>query len=794
MNDKAYTQLHTRLETFYSLPRGQGLEMIPFMDRMNPVLATDQRIIRLECLQMMNRDFHKLLSANEHDYWMYMLNDNSLKCCLESFFRLFPRPFDTAYHASDAPKSEQREEGKIYRRIFMIYYRLFSNFFLHSKGTDEEGTIPTQLNDVNEEEWLDVGSVIYQRNLFDVPKLFDLSSLYGYSNTMLATELLSKIFLSQPTYMHDLNDHILNTICVNWRDLFDAIPKLPTNQKSTSLHVKKLIYYLYDSTFSIRSLLDVFPLASYAFMMDSRETKTPQSYQFSNLLLECHDRVIHQLMNIVGEDSDSLFMCRQIKLNIVSISHVLFREYYMRNIEDLVTGSTHTNHSKSQHADTLFDRYFESIFTKEQIPRTKLEQLCKYTLDNQLTRQSTAIVLEFLDTLQNYCKSSFKDQPKLNLLLFQYNKLYGLTMWLEQIVVNESSLINVQSIQTISKFILDKLNESTQPSETIQEGEEIPSEALKQLKSFFPDFGVGFLQACLDYFKNDLTSTTNALMDNQLPAHIKKLDTKLTLQQKNALDFAVTGSSTTKHKPPTSLIETAQTYSNVGIHTPTSPVVSPSVWMDTDFFSQVRIGKKKDNRTNFNDIDETLQKRILLEYAYDDEYDDSYDNIVAGIGEGEHEDENFNKVKAKLDKHEEHHKSEKQQPIVHKQQQPKKSQPTQQPSQKQQAATGQVRSEQQLAAQEQQAQRGGGSSNRGGGQRGGARGGGRGGRGYHHGSSTAAASTPSHGSTQDDHHQTISDGNNQPENNSDRKFKGENKAKVANHDRKKRGAKKRMNL
>ena len=136
---QAFTKLHTKLENYYNLPKGQGLEMIPYMDRLNPVLVSDNRISRLECLQMVNRDFHKVLSVGEHDFWMYMLNDVSLKACIESLFRLLPRPFDIGFNELPSyPKSEHREEMKIFRRLFMIYYKLFMDFYVHGKGYNSD--------------------------------------------------------------------------------------------------------------------------------------------------------------------------------------------------------------------------------------------------------------------------------------------------------------------------------------------------------------------------------------------------------------------------------------------------------------------------------------------------------------------------------------------------------------------------------------------------------------------------------------------------------------------------------
>ncbi|EFC49025.1 predicted protein [Naegleria gruberi] len=849
---QSFTQLHTRLENYYSLGKGQGLEMIPFMDRLNPLLASDKRITRIECLKILNRDYHKLLTCNDHDFWVLMLNDTSLKRSLESVFRLFPRPFDIGFNQinENCPRNEQREEIKIYRRLFMIYYRLFMNFNLHGKGNIDISH-PTDLNNVNREEWLDAGFVICEKHLLDVGKIFDLSSLYGYPNSMLTTELLSRIFLSSPNYMHELNEHVLNSICVTWRDLFDASNKVTSNSKSDCHQIRKLIYYLYDSTFTIRSLLDVFPLASYAFMVDTRETKTPVNYQFPNLLMECHDKIIPQLLSIIGDDPDYRFVCRQVKLNIVSILHVLFREYYMRNIEDLITGETHSNRSTTSHMETLYTRYFESSFKKEQIPKSKLELLCKFTLDKQLTRQATGIVLELLDILQGFFKFQAKDQTKFNYVIYQYDKLYGLGKWLEQVILGNALLSSVSSVYNISTTIFTKLSENAQTEgSTNSEDEPALTEMLKQLKSFFPDYGNGFLQACLDHFNNDITNTTNALMDNQLPLHLKKMDNKLSLKSYKA-------PTNTGSKPPSSLLNTGSTSgSSSSSYEPASPIVSPTVWMDTDFFASVRIGKKKDNRTNFNETDETIKQRILLEYAYDDEYDDSYDSVMAVTTEGEHEDENFNKIKVPKaynsnPNHQHHHGEEKPQTIENKppQQQQQQQENKQQQGNKQQGNPNRNKHHQQQSNNNNQSastpntsqsssnnanaagiesnskpqrnqnnnnNRGGSTANRG------KRGGGYHQVSTHQQSKQQSADTSNQGSndaskqvskqptatatnkvvtnsattSQDNNSDTTSSPNEQQRggNNNNFKQKGENKAKSANHDRRKKADKKRMVL
>ena len=60
------------------------------------------------------------------------------------------------------------------------------------------------------------GDILYQHFLFDIPKMFDLCSIYGQENPTLLGKMISNIFTNQPRYSQDLMASIDSTyeVCV----------------------------------------------------------------------------------------------------------------------------------------------------------------------------------------------------------------------------------------------------------------------------------------------------------------------------------------------------------------------------------------------------------------------------------------------------------------------------------------------------------------------------------------------------------------------------------------------------
>ncbi|KAL9642824.1 hypothetical protein ABK040_009899 [Willaertia magna] len=754
-----YAQLQTKIDTIFELPKGKSFNIIPYIEKSNPILQSDQRITRNETLDLTQKDLHYLLLLNEKDFWSHMIFDNSLKSFIESYLRLSPRPFDYFYFQNMNSK-EYKLENTIHRKFFIMMYRLIVN------------------NNLQNDNLLDVGDIIYDKTIIDIPKIFDLCSIYGYTNTLLISELIYKYFYLQPKLYKDLNENIKNIINISLRDLNDQILKIDLNNNLL------ILQFFYDLLFSIRNLLEIFPLSNYSFIYNDKNDQIPINYQFIYLLMEIYNSILNHHLKINDENEE--FIIKQIRLNILTILHILFREYYMRNIEDLLCNNIHSNNyqnKKQYYGELIFKRYLESVLQlQQQYDTKKVEDLVTImSFDILINKKPSDLILEFLNWLKILIKSEQGNIVKENItyLLEDYDKQYDLYKWLEQVIKSHQNLSN--EVQEATNEVINFLEEKRKKKE--EKVSEDISPNLKQLQSFFPDYGLGFLQSCLDYYKSDLQVTINSLMDSKLPSELMKLDKKLSLNQKkkaNTISSLPSLTTTTSSTSGTTLLSTT----SHPLTTPTSPIVSPSVWEDTDFFTRIRIGKKKDYRTNFNEIDEELKQRIISEYYYDDEYDDSYDDILPAMPAEGNEDENLNRVNKK-DKHEKV-EVEQQQEITNIVTNDNKKQPKN---------TKQIISneQQQESAPIQQAGRGRGRGfhhnpppPRG---RGGHQNANRGrGRGYQN-----QQQRQQENNTENQQPQQETTNDNQEISDRDKQYKSHNKARIANHNRKSRGAKKRMN-
>ncbi len=61
------------------------------------------------------------------------------------------------------------------------------------------------------------GQIIYDNYIFDIPRLFDICSLYAINNKELLTKMIGNIFKQQPGYSKDLQHAIQSIQDVSYR-------------------------------------------------------------------------------------------------------------------------------------------------------------------------------------------------------------------------------------------------------------------------------------------------------------------------------------------------------------------------------------------------------------------------------------------------------------------------------------------------------------------------------------------------------------------------------------------------
>lgn len=157
---------------------------------------------------------------------------------------------------------------------------------------------------------------------------------------------------------------------------------------------------------------------------------------------------------------------------------------------------------------------------------------------------------------------------------------------------------------------------------------------ISQIKELFPDYGNGFISACLEAYNQDPEDVIQRILEGNLHDDLQALDTSL--EKIPIPKAAVTVSRNDKGKgkltdvsPNNNIVDVQRMEQNAG------PSISSSSSVSVGRF----VRKSKADMPDLETLDRKSEKdsarmaSILLQYEYEDEYDDSYDDLGLGVGD-----------------------------------------------------------------------------------------------------------------------------------------------------------------
>lgn len=149
---------------------------------------------RIEFLRLFNDKMEQILRLRFHVFWSQFIYDEKVRRCLDTYLRYCQRAYDVNEESraglenNDSQAEEERNlTRQISRRVLATYVRL---------SRPEE----TETDYISDGKF---AQVIYQENIFDIPKLIDLCAIYGDCNRMTVTKIVHSVFSRQPLYKDD---------------------------------------------------------------------------------------------------------------------------------------------------------------------------------------------------------------------------------------------------------------------------------------------------------------------------------------------------------------------------------------------------------------------------------------------------------------------------------------------------------------------------------------------------------------------------------------------------------------
>lgn len=173
------------------------------------------------------------------------------------------------------------------------------------------------------------------------------------------------------------------------------------------------------------------------------------------------------------------------------------------------------------------------------------------------------------------------------------------------------------------------------PNQALQVDEDaaIIESKISQIRDLFPDYGKGFLAACLEVYDQNPEEVIQRILEGTLHRDLQSLDTSLeTVPQSPAKSTTLSGNDKGKGKLIDSTTVSSSTDVIRGKQQIEGPLMSSSAPLGK-FIRKPRADKPDLSVLDKMDERDASKTAMLLQYEYDDEYDDSFDDLGLSVAD-----------------------------------------------------------------------------------------------------------------------------------------------------------------
>ncbi|XP_047950010.1 activating signal cointegrator 1 complex subunit 2 isoform X2 [Salvia hispanica] len=533
-------------------------------------------------VDLLNRELSRLLKLRPRDFWREVATDESLDAFLESFLKFRSRWYDFPHRGARGIVSGVIVgEFELCRRVFMVLYRLSSNRDPGAKAADSLSA-------------KDHEALLQKKKLLELPKLLDICAIYGHENEELSQKLVTNVIKAQPYIQDDfpaLISHFISIVQTMYQRCNSTLEGLLSSgghqdQGSSRLHLDYLevMDFINDSVVSLDSFVNAHKPAAVFF-------SSPVELSYGNeelltTLVRLHDSFLPSLLrgfNIlsgVAEDRNKE----------ISISMKMFPA----NVEDPVV-----------RADILIQTIRDLSIDHTDGPGGQT-----------------------WGTLIQEIEKNHKMMSRIELLRE--------TGWLS--MDDEQNQFLAMIMRTSMRADIKQKSSTSLPASSdkaqTDEGVAIVESKISQIKELFPDYGRGFLVACLEAYNQDTEMVIQRILEGTLHEELQSLDISLETMPPSKSTLLVSSQDKGKGKLVVSAISPPE------IVGPTVTKYQPgasSVSSSSSFgrFTRKNMNDLSDSETLNAKNEEALAKTAALasQLEYEDEYDDSFDDLGLSVGD-----------------------------------------------------------------------------------------------------------------------------------------------------------------
>ncbi|XP_042493492.1 activating signal cointegrator 1 complex subunit 2-like isoform X2 [Macadamia integrifolia] len=565
-------------------------------------------------VDLLNRELSRLLNLPPRDFWREVASDASLHDFLDSYLQFRNRWYDFPHRgAKGIVAGVIVGELELSRRVFMALYRISSN--------RDPGALASDSLSAKEH-----GAILQEKKLLDLPKLLDICAVYGHDNEELTKLLVINSLKAQPKIHENLASvvsHFLNIVHTMHQRCSSSLEVL----FSSGIHEDSRLYadflevmdFVNDAIASFSTFVNAYKPAAVFFSCPvetsygNGELLTTLSRLHDSLLPSLQQGLRHMftaqadtVQNLVGENQSNIASSfKMLSTRIVNFGWQLLDICYL--------------------SDEVFLGGLQFLASTKMFPANVEDPVIRGDILVQTFREIHGEVSNY--SQENQRKGTFFQNIEKNYrMLNRLENLRG-SGWIFMDEEQYQYLCRVV-MPPSSKVVTREHNGPPLLTNKVQMDEDaaITESKISQIKDLFPEYGKGFLSACLEVYNQNSEEVIQRILDGTLHEDLQSLDISLE-----------------NIPPPKSASSVGRNYKGKGALI--EPAVLPSDGVvaavkDTrgssssgSSFTGWYIRKSKDGLPDPSTLDlrndKDLAKTSLLasQYEYEDEYDDSFDDL-----------------------------------------------------------------------------------------------------------------------------------------------------------------------
>ncbi|RWS12012.1 hypothetical protein B4U79_05707, partial [Dinothrombium tinctorium] len=564
----------------------------------------------------------KRLFKNTLRFWSTVIHRKEFHEMLDSYLSYTPKFFNL--HLIFLTDQIKETLSEIHKLVFRIFLRL-SNY----KESKKDRFTPEVFS-----------QIIYENNVFDIPKLMEICSLYTNVNppmNQMLAEMIERVFNCNKAYSEDLQSSVMTVISSFQRvqrDLGISIvaKKVPTSTLNLSklksqkwADLQDTVYFITDLSVTVSSFVSLFSTAAKLYHKHRVENEIVTFYE--NVFTPLHE----ELELRFNQDASAKLVCKDIRRQIALSKHHLIKAFREIMVISCINPLfdvrfSHDYFNKYPFVEDLSSLMEQSELTGFQnVDQTRIDYLLSATssfigesgelFEKKVTTKSEKSSINGDQWQKDFHTKNTNNNRNTDGELKPQQENHRTVLVTEDEVkpkVEKRSEM-VKSIDQLypdvfkKEYGFDSLSNDT-VNATIESH-------ITSVTDIFPDLGHGFIEICLEHYNYDVEMLVDALLTSSLPEKLDKLDRTM---QRKPLDV----------KP------NEQKQSEVMLLTEEGKLDKTSV-QTSDTQKEVENVVNRENKESklVKDITIPILKMValrmeeesMMEREYEDEYDDTYD-------------------------------------------------------------------------------------------------------------------------------------------------------------------------